>query len=247
MDNKIEKSLAAFGLSDLETRIYATLVKHPSITVLQLSRLMDVKRTNLYRLLDNLKAHGFITEQVDDKTTYFSAADVHAFKNQVKTLETSLSNIESWIKDLTESHPDSTEVKFYRGIAGLQYMEWQKCEVPHSEVLILDSSQWHHRLTSEFAEEIRSEMVTKDIHVREICNPSSVEESWTTNKTFEKNHYQYRTIDPKILTVKQDIYIFKNHIQLQSYAEDDLVGIDLHSPLYAAMFTQIFEILWNMS
>jgi sugar-specific transcriptional regulator TrmB len=243
----IHQSLATFGLNHQEIAIYLTLTRHPAGTVLQLSRLLGVKRTNLYRLLENLKNKSLITEQVDDKTSYYSAADIRAFNNQVSTLKSSLTHIDSWLKSVAKDHPESTQIKFYRGIAGLQYMEWQKCEVPHAEILILDSSQWHHRLTKEFAETIRAEMVKQDIHVREICNPANQETSWTDNTVFETKHYQYRHLDPKLLHIKQDIYIFNHHIHLQSYAEDDLVGIDLHSPVYAAMFTQIFNLLWNQA
>src|SRR3989344_3527559 len=78
LDNKpmnIEQSLELFGLDELQQKVFLTLGRSNWSTVVQLSRICDIKRPNLYRILETFTDKGLIETRLDDKTTYYRAAD----------------------------------------------------------------------------------------------------------------------------------------------------------------------------
>lgn len=254
VDNiELREKLKVFGLNTKEVEVYLVLVASGWMTALQLSRKSSVKRTTLYRVLESLIERGLVEEKLEDKTTLYSGTSGESLIGMVKEKEREFKKMQEVMPEIAEQigwlkqvKPKEINVRFVRGVRGLQYLNLKHTRAKTKEVLIIDSNQWDKVLSREFAEEVRARNVKNKVVVREVTNHYSPDTSWTDNQEYLRNHYQFRILDKNILEIAQDIYIFDNTIQYTGYDKNDLVGIELESPEYAGMMKQMFEILWKM-
>lgn len=73
----MEEILLQLGLSDSESTVYLALLQSPRQTAQQLAELTDIKRTNMYRILDNLLDQKLIIRD-NSPVSRFSIADPQA-------------------------------------------------------------------------------------------------------------------------------------------------------------------------
>lgn len=254
----VNQLLQEFGLDEKERQVYVLLLKMDWSTALQISRLSSIKRPTLYRVLDSLLKKGLVEQQLDDKTTYYSAANPKSFESLVieqekKTilLQNNLNVLQNRLTVLAQNPSDATSVKFYRGVKGLQTMEWRMCEVPNSETLIFGIAQWDKVLGENFAEEIRSERMKKNIYVREILNEDTIQPittdgttTWTQNKQYTKKYFHHRSISREIMDIRNEIMLLPTSIMIYSFSDADPVGIEMVGANYANFMRQLFELSW---
>lgn len=260
--SEIMELLQRFGLTKNEAEVYLLLAKTEWITVLDLSRKITIKRSTLYRILEALQNKGLVEIQVDDKTTYYKAATHKTFESIVTNKETEVNNLKSCLDDLalqlrlltTISSQTQTTVRFYRGKAGVQALEWKMCEKPKTELWIFGCNQWFERVSQDFAEQIRQERVIKKIISREILNPQNADKtapdgttSWTKNKEYALKHYLHRYINEEVLDIQNEINLSETTIYLYSFQKDEMVGIEIVNPGYARLMRQLFKLVWNQA
>lgn len=247
-------NLTMFGMSANEAEVYSSLIGNGWLTALQLSHKCPVKRTTLYRLLEGLLNKGLIEEKIDDKRTYYAATTIEQFERLIKHKEDEAKKLREMFPDLKSQLSLASSlgsrgmnVRFYRGIPGLQHLQLKATVTKNTELLIFDSNQWSKILSDEFAEEVRGRIVTNNILVKEIHNSSSGNNTFTKNNEYYVNHYQHRVVDQEIINISQDIYIFDETIQLYGYNKNDIVGIEIESREYARMVSQMFEVIWKVA
>jgi sugar-specific transcriptional regulator TrmB len=258
---ELKQALKNFGLNENEQEVYLLLSKYGWITALELSRKSSLKRTTLYRILESLIHKGLAETQVGDKTTHYNAADPKQFESLVieqesraKKLRDSLSDIQSVLSFIPKNQHD-TSVRFYKGIRGIKQMDWKLLECTNNQMFIFDAgSLWYQFLGKEFAEEIRNEIVKKNILVYEIANkeksepiPEDAHPTWTDNIEYVKNHFRGRVIPTKQFEITQEIYVVENIVHIHGYRENDIMGIEIVSPDYAKFMQQLFKLLWKQA
>jgi predicted transcriptional regulator len=258
----IKQNLQLFGLESREQDIYLILLRRNWLTALQVARLIAIPRPTVYRLLEALADKGLVETKIDDKTTFYNASSPSQLKNLISDQEAKVSSmreaytqLESQLIVISSAKENETNVKFYRGLNGLQYMEFKKLYIKRGlEILIYDTNQWYVRLGNDFAEDIRQKYIEYDCHIRELQNRKDTEAvgadatcSWTTNSQYLRNHYRHRVLPEKVMRIKHDVYIFDDYIHFHGYREDEFFGIEIFNRDYAEMFRQLFEFLWSQS
>lgn len=258
--NPVQEALHLFGLSQHEQDVYFLLIKHPWSTVLALSRKTEVKRSTLYRILESLHKKGIVEFKLDNHTTYYAAADSKTFESLVidqesraKKLRSSLSLLQSHLNQEKQGKVEETQVRFFRGIRGLQIMNWNSCQDKNITMYILGDNRWPLYLGQDFSEEIREEYVHQHIQVRELLGknalqpiPENSDVPWTKNKTYIREQFRHRVIPKDVLDIQREIIILPKKIYLFGYAEEP-IGIEITNSGYAQMFTQMFRALWNQA
>lgn len=253
----VSEWLPLLGLDETEQLVFEALVAHPWLTALGLSRVVPVKRSTLYRMLENLKEKGLIVDEVGDNTTYYSVSGPEELSNLVYEQEIKLTSVKEAITGLTTdlstagaSAKHQTSLRFYRGQTGLRQMEWRMTQTPKTTVYIFDSGQWSEVLGRPFSEKIREEIVRQDIRVLELSNkPKKIHKDgksmWTQNSRYLTRHYAHRKIDKKILPMDEDIYVFGDTIQFHGYKQHDRMGIEMINKDFAVTLTRLFILAWQ--
>lgn len=61
------------------------------------------------------------------------------------------------------------------------------------------------------------------------------------------NVYEHRAIDPKIIDIKHDTYIYGDVFAYYYHYQGELFGVEIHNAEIAKTEKQMFEILWKMA
>ncbi len=248
----IKQALSTFGLTDHEQEVYLLLCKTEWSTILSLSRSSTIKRSTLYRIIDSLITKGLVTVNIEDKRTFYKAADPVNFTSHIIQEEKKIGEmregmdvLKSHISLLTSANEFKTSVNFYRGERGLSAMEWKIVSYKNSERLIFGNNTWWKRLGNDFAEEIREESIKNNILIRELLN-TVPETNYTKFKEYLKL-CKARQISREICPIDNEIQITTDAIYLQSINENEVVGIELISKNYAALMRALFETVWKLA
>ncbi len=94
----IIKKISDIGLTKNEAKIYYTLLKNGARTASQLSKSLNINRTNIYGILSNLVTKG-LCKEIAGKTTRFEAiSPLESFENIKENLEEKIKEIEELSK-----------------------------------------------------------------------------------------------------------------------------------------------------
>ncbi|KKQ01953.1 MAG: Transcriptional regulator, TrmB [Candidatus Roizmanbacteria bacterium GW2011_GWA2_36_23] len=256
----INRDLQLFGFNEQEQQVYLLLARLGWSTILQLSKLCQIKRTTLYRIIGTLTDRGYIQVQVGDKTTFYNIASPESFEtsvleseNKIKQMKESIIKIKEYTHELMQTKLDQTVLLYYKGIRGLKQMEYNvRAGTPNIEWQVFDSTQWAKVVGKEFAENMRQECVEKNIRLRGISNfeePIAPDGTtgWTSNKIYATKNYRHRLISKQLIDIKQDIFVMPDSIIFWGVKTNDEVAIQIKNSDYATMMRQIFEYLWNQA
>ena len=256
---QLESKLEPFGFSKNEGQVYLTLLECGWLTVLDLSRKINIKRPTLYRILEDLVQKGMVEVKISDKTTYYNASSPDQLTTIITEKEQQLGDIKALsfplineLNLLKQINPQETDVIFYRGKRGLEYALTQEFKEQNDKVLIIDTDRWWKITKDKFSESIRERIMDKKINIYELQNeviyqpiPKNAETNWTKNKQYLTHNYSHRLLPKKILNITQDIVIFNKTIHFYGVKSKELFVIEIKDNDLVQMFQQIFKMFWN--
>jgi HTH-type transcriptional regulator, sugar sensing transcriptional regulator len=256
---EVKEILKSFGLDEKETKVFWELSRTGWVTVLELSRKMEIKRSTLYRIIEQLVRKGLAEVKPDEHTSYYRSGTTETFaaliaeeKQKVSKMEDNLQQLQTQMKLLQTSGVQETGIHFYRGSRGIQVMELKMISQSNRKLRIFGTAQWHKTVGRKFAEEVRQKEVERGISVREICNPEVQEKipasgavSWTDNVEFIKRCFKHRQISRKELAINNEIMILPEALVLYSISDDEVVGIEIQSKSYANLMAGLFDGVWK--
>ena len=256
MVNKLElkQKLTLLGLTDNQAEIYLLLLKQGLASLLELSRRININRTTIYRIVEDLKKLNLVEEVLDDRGVKVKAVapeNLNLLLTQKETELTQLkSNISSLISDLSainDQPAPSTQVVYFRGQSGLKQLLWNILKAK-GESVGYGYADWNQSVGRDFAEKLRAERVKRQIFDREIQNTDQLGpmSDWTKIKDYGQI-YECRFLDKKIVNIKHDTYIYNDVFAFFYFIKDEMFGLEIHNPEIAKTQKQIFEILWKLA
>jgi predicted transcriptional regulator len=250
--DKVISLLEPFGISVDEARVYLELLEKGTATALQVSRNIGIGRTKVYRILDKLIEFQLVTQKYQESGFAFVANDPAQFKMLLSKREGEVVALKYMLPDLVASlnahsgrGKPGSEVLYYKGKRGLTQVNFNllkaKGEFLSYEVGTADVYMDHHE-----AEELRRELVQKRILVRTLTNVSHIE-PFTEVSELVKQWWEIKYIDPKILTIKTDVFIY-NHVYAMCHYLDkkDVFCLEMHNAYMAQMQREMFEVMWEV-
>lgn len=255
----IDETLAVLKLNEKEREIYQLLAKSGWSTVLSLARKCSIKRTSIYNILDGLIEKGFVDIKIDDSTTYYNIADtkniqlaIKQEKDKIDKMQEALNTLNSNLPLLSIGDKSKTSVHFYRGVSGVESVEWKMASVKDSVTLIIATTEWRDVTGREFSETMRQRRVENNASIRELMNPEKyniipddLNLPYTNNKEYIKNLYAHREISKEIFDITNEVIIFNDSTYFYSFDQTDIVVIEIISKGYANMFRNLFELAWD--
>ncbi|OGG02572.1 hypothetical protein A2Z33_02165 [Candidatus Gottesmanbacteria bacterium RBG_16_52_11] len=253
MANKIEPTgLAAFGLSPRQESVYVSLLAGGPMTPLQLSRQSGLNRTTLYRILDSLLEMGLAEKMLDRKSARYTASPPDRLDFRITRMEAdvarareALPGLITRLSALTPPTASPTRVLHYRGREGLKQILYHTLE-SKTEVIGFGYGNWNDGVGRIFAEKLRSRVVERRIRAREILNSTESVKSFTRVPDYFK-YYQNRFIDPKILTITHDTYIYDDVFAFYHFFRGDIFGVEMVNSEITRTQKQIFDIIWEIA
>ena len=248
-------NLTDFGVSELEGKVYLTLLRRGCLTILKISRETGINRSTLYRLLEKLTVMGLVKKIVDYKTTSYQASRpedlelvVRQKEVEAERLRQKLPKIIEGLSGLAGKTDNETRVYYFNGKRGLGQLLWNTLAAK-DEVVGLGYGDWNKGVGKRLAEKIREEYVERGIKSRELLNEGQINEklSFTDNKRYLDELYRYRIISRETLKIDHDTYIYNDVFAFYYVLHGELFGVEVRNREVARMQKQIFEILWGMA
>ncbi len=251
----LAESLTQLGLSPAEIIIYIHLLKSEPKTPLELSRELNINRSKMYRLLEDLIQKKLLEEHGLNRGFKVKAASVQNLELLVSSEEEKAKTMREFLPDLISSLSsfssfirDSFEILHYRGTDGLKQMLWN--ELRSKEVLIFGNSTINDFVGKKFGDKHRREAVIRNIQYREIGNElrfkSKDQSFYNSAKNWEKV-YQYKQISEKILKIRHSVETYNDTVSIINWKNGKEAGIEIINKPLAQMQRQIFWKFWNIA
>jgi len=252
MSNLIEDYIRGLGYSQEAAMLYGALVEKGPLTILEASRATGIERTALYRLIDDLTARGLIEEVLEHKSRRLQAVATEKIKYllereqlRVQRLEHEFEGFEKLIQSMP--HNNSTQVRYYRGIAGIKQILWNETKADKDLIGYTYRNLQEvvgHKYFEEYARELeKNGVVTRDLRCDSFLNSSDSPEF--VRRHIDKSAWRYLPDEVMHLTHNLDVY--NDVVAMYYWQYNDVFGIEIQNQLIADMQRSIFETLWKMA
>lgn len=247
--DKIIKSLKLFGLNESEALIYSRLLKEDRKSALQLSRLIQIPRTKVYRTLEKLIEKGLVIEQIDGYGTKFKAESYERLNNLLKQKREEYEEISkeapmlfNQLAKLQSEIDEDSKVLHYRGVEGLKQVTYNSTKAKDI-FRIYEIDLLHTVIDQKFAEEMRIEFAKLPVQFRQLTNRIKIDPY--TNVTAHIDQWEVRHIPKEKLEIKFEIQIYNNVYCLYDYTKDDVFIVEIYNAKLAEMQKQLYDFIWD--
>lgn len=238
------------GLESKHALIYELLVKRQASTPLELSRETKLNRSSLYRYLEELRGRGLVELVLQDKSSKYRAS-LAGFDQYLAEQESRVEELKKTIPTLllelkNREGNKNSEVRYFQGREGLKQMLWNVVASgkPYAG---LGYENWNTSVGKTYADKLRVKNMETGAKSREITN--DLEDGFEYTELGDKYQriYEHRVIEPKILEIKHDTYIYGEVFAYYYHYQGEYFGVEIHNQEITRTERQMFEILWGMA
>ena len=242
--------LVPFGVSEEEARIYLVLLEHGVLSALQISRILKMGRTKVYRLLDKLIAKGLVVNQFDEVGFKFRAEPpeklsllVNLKRAEVASLQDSLPKVEKVLLSRIASAGGESKVLYYRGKRGVSQVNFNMARA-EGELLSMELETASAFMDQRDAEEMRRELVRNKIMTRTLTNARHLAPYTKVHEIVEK-YWEIRHLSKEVFEIKAEVFVYNDVYCLYKYTDNDVFAVEIYNQDLADMQRQVFSILWE--
>jgi sugar-specific transcriptional regulator TrmB len=243
--------LKPFGLSNNEANIYLYLLQKSYTTALQISKVLNISRTKVYRLLDKLQEKQLVQFKLDDRGMKFGATNPEKLtqiiiekQQEIEKLKKTLPSLLPHLNNLTSQVSNkNSKVLYYKGIKGLKQVSWNALKA-NKILRVFEVEHISDFLPLEFAENFRKEQVKKKITTRDLTNKNK-RKAFTKITELIQNYNQFRYISPDKLKINFETLIYNNIYATYTYKDNEVFCVEIYNQNLADMQKQLFDFIWN--
>ncbi|MDD3647631.1 MAG: helix-turn-helix domain-containing protein [Candidatus Dojkabacteria bacterium] len=255
----IEQNLKNLGLTSDEARIYRHLLSDDTLSIIELSHKINIPRTTLYRIIDSMKAKGFVrvllisgTKKVEATPPDMLHKILQLENEKLQKLRRAINTLESILPSPRNSKIQ-TEVKFYLGLSGMKQLVWNVLRAKKT----LGYTIWGRDMVigKDFDRKLMAEYRKRKMQDYIIIKDSTAKMLVTAIKTKQKGDVDppykglqhVRILRDKDFCLYGDTYIYDDTYAVNYWDEGEIVGVEIRNPEIAKIQEGIFWTLWEIS
>lgn len=250
--SQVIQYLHEVGISKDACTAYIALFEAGPSSALQLSRQTAISRTHVYRCLDELKKFNLVSAEQLGWGTVFRALPVENLESTFLTREVEnvkqkegLAAVRDMMYQLAGSEKvDQATVKHYYGLAGIKQANWNLTKA-EKEFFVFEVSHITDHFGTTWGRKLRERTIERGLISHDLTNSKIITKSELEPYDPEKTHYRH--IDPAILDIQFEMYIYNTTITLLDYSPGSMQSIELENPAFNSMMRQVYGALWNMA
>jgi sugar-specific transcriptional regulator TrmB len=246
----VQKYLQVLGIEPDSTRLYLELVKQGHSSALQLARLSGISRTQVYRHLEALQAVGLVSAEQLSYGILYRALPLENIEGlladrEAKTaaIRRDLGGMVSLIKTLAGTQGPEATVRHYYGVAGLKQANWNLTKAD-KEFRVFEAAHLSAHLDKAFARRHRERVMERDLITYDLTNDSTVYAK--DIEPFEPSRVFIRHIDPEVLAINFEMYIYNDIVTLLDYSKEQPMALEIQHPSLHAMMRQMYDAMWRL-
>jgi sugar-specific transcriptional regulator TrmB len=255
LKGKITESFRSIGIDAESVAVYLELWTRGPSTVVQLSRQLGMGRNKIYKIIEELKKYSLVNQIKKNYGSIYEALHYKNLKSIINSKEATLKKAKNSMEYLFDTLPGltkgsaiSSKVIHYYGIDGLKQVNWNLVDTDGT-LRVYEVSRLSSYLEKDFAEDIRAQLLKKKVLTKDITNDTEIE-AHTRLTEFTRKYSQYRHIDPSVLKIATETYIYNDIVTVLQYDTlkydpKSVFCVEIHNKALANFQKQIFDILWE--
>ena len=252
MSKLIGEYLEKLGFSVESGVLYGALVAKGPLTILEASRATGIERTALYRLIDDLTSRGLVEEVLEHKSRRLQAVAPHKIwdmveseKRRIEKLDNEFGEFEKMVQGLPQNN--STQVRYYRGIAGIKQILWNETKAKGGVV------GYTYRNLEEvvglpYFREWASALEKNKVVSRDLRSDSFLESS--DSPAFVRIHIDqsvWRYLPDSVMHLTHNLDVYNDTMAIYYWEDSDVFGVEIQNQKIADMQRSMFETLWKLA
>lgn len=240
----MENVLREIGLQDNEATVYLQLLKNPLQTAQQLATQTDIKRTNVYRILDALLEQELIIKD-DSPVSRFSAAEPQSLQkllqrrqNTLKQTASSLSAVMPQLRSQYSLSLNKPGVVYMTGDDGLERLLFDMVN-SQTEVLLVAGDEPRDADTRSRFRELIMQRKQNNVHTRALFHGG--EHQARITHRFSERGFDVRFIGTT--PFDSEVVIYEDSVAFSVYDPSLIITIITNKDFANTMRT-LFEQLW---
>jgi len=234
--------LMELGLNEKEAKVYLASLSLGATTILQISKVTEIKRPSVYPIIERLKTVGLMAEEIKGFKTFYQAEPPEKLELILEERKAKFKNSLPDFSKLYNLRGQHDIIKRYNGLQAVKsvYEDLLKNIKPHEDYLIIsDQSKWislDEKYFMDFARR-RAKLPIK-IRMLQVDTPTA---RWF--KQHEKNfNYKIKFLPPNtqlttnLVVIPEMLVIHQLTPPIMAIVVDNKSAVQLHK--------QLFEIIW---
>jgi len=247
----VQKYLQVLGIDPEATLIYIQLLILGPSSALQLSKATSVSRTQTYRHIEQLQAYGLVSAEQLSYGTLFRSLPLQNIESLIASREAETADLKQDLGAMTQSlellvgsnGPKSTTAHYY-GKGGLKQVNWNLTRAT-KEFRVYETAHLNEHFDKAFARRCSEQFVNRRLTSYDLTNATSV--VGKDIEPFEPSRVHYRHIDPEILKIGFEMYVYDDTVTLIDYKPKEPHATEIHHQALASMMRQQFDAMWNIA
>jgi sugar-specific transcriptional regulator TrmB len=244
----IKRYLEKLDISAETTDVYLELAKQGHASALQLAKLTSISRTQMYRHLELLQRHGLASAEQLSYGTLYRALPLDNLEGTLANREAETAAVRRNLGTLTEAvrvlaggGGPTAKIQHYYGIGGLKQVNWNLSKAD-KEYRVFEAAHLSQHLDKAFARRCREQYIKRGLISYDLTNATKV----TRNEIepFDTKRTHMRQIDPTVLAINFEMYIYNDVVTLLDYQHDHEMAIEIHHAALKTMMQQLFDAMW---
>jgi sugar-specific transcriptional regulator TrmB len=243
--------LQNIGLSRDSALAYLALYQLGPSSALQLSRQAGLSRTQTYRCLEELEKQTLVSSEQLSYGTIYTALPMTNIEGLLSTREAETTRLKGELNSMMglaqsligASKENEATTFHYHGIAGIKQVNWNLTRAD-KEYFVLEMSHITDHFDETFGRRHRERQLERGLTSHDLTNSKTVTAKELMPVDLTKTHYRH--IDPKILTINYELYIYNDIVTLIDYDLESSWAIEIHHAGLNTMMRQIYAALWSL-
>jgi sugar-specific transcriptional regulator TrmB len=236
MEEKIKEFLKSIGLGKNEAEIYLALLRKEASSVLEISKITKIHRSNIYDSLNNLINHGLVYEINTNKRKLFYARPLKSLLDYVKHKEIELKEI---INSFEVVNPIDRKVGISKGKFALKQALMSLLE-SGEPIVVYGIPNSAIETIGPILKEFHKERIKRKILMRHIYNQNAQERIKQLNKM--------KYTEARHLSEKYDSFVSTNIVKdkvILIIWDKEISVIEITDKNIAQAYKNYSEILWK--
>lgn len=257
---KIIEYLKQLELSELEAKLYLTLLQTGPVSVRDLASNVDVKRTTAYLYIDQLVEKGLVIKLVKGAKKLIAADDPKNLEalvqRKVKQADEVKKNFQNVLKDIKTSLPefknvDEAEIQYSKGKQALQRVYDEAMTSKELRVYANLNEIENLFKANDFSLEYElyenALKNNKDLRIYEIVADTldSSIDHFNLEKTMQTNRYFYKYMPADVGLTAPGILMYNNKVAIIN-GKDNFNIVVLSNADYYINSVKLFDFIWKV-
>lgn len=245
----IKKYLAKIGIEPETTQIYIELTKLGPTSALQLAKATGISRTQVYRHLEELQKYGLVSGENLNYGSLFRPMALDNIEGLIANREAenaalrrNLGAMTKLLQNMAGATGPKATVQHYYGVSGLKQVNWNLTKA-NKEYRVFEVAHLSQHLDKAFARHCRERYIERKLTSFDLTNATRVVAK--NIEPFAPARTHFRHIDPEVLTINFEVYIYNDVVTLLDYHKDKLLALEIYHASLNHMMKQLFDAMWQ--